>query len=511
MIVSIGVNRNEPKIVQRLVQRIVVRPHLMGWQLARLALISTICLTFSGSIVARPAIAQYEEQNGLVLAQAKYRSAAQMFGVGDYQNCINLLRQAQTGDSRNKQIPHLMALAYSQMGDSKNAEIQFRSALSVDYNFVECRNNYGILLKKIGKFDEAKKQFNDCIRINSRYPKAHYNLGTVYFDQGDFDSAIESFRTATRLDSSYFEANRDLGLAIFQKFERGDGGEIAECLEKLEVAAQLVPQNPMIHYHLANIYCCDGNLDEAEIEFRKALKFDPKLAAAHFELGRLRYLRGDPNRALFELKESQRVSPIYTEGKKYPSIDRVKVKQLQAKCEELTDNYEAAIESLKDVASLTANNSQTTKHIAELSRLTRSGGRRSAKEVDPAEIKAIVSQGIHQTESGELDAAKASFSRAIELDPKSFLAYQNLGGILEAQGDLANATMQYQAALDLKPKYDGLYYNMAYLLEKENMKAEAGAWYKRFHELSGKYPYDPKHIVSLQQELARERVRSQSK
>jgi hypothetical protein len=71
--------------------------------------------------------------------------------------------------------------------------------------------------------------------------------------------------------------------------------------------------------------------------------------------------------------------------------------------------------------------------------------------------------------------------------------------------------MQYQAALDLKPKYDGLYYNMAYLLEKENMKAEAGAWYKRFHELSGKYPYDPKHIVSLQQELARERVRSQSK
>jgi len=483
----------------------------VGLRLARLALFSIICLTGNGSINSGPALAQYEEQNGLVLAQAKYRSATQMFAVGDYQNCVNLLRQAQTGDARNKQIPHLMALAYSQLGDNKNAELQFISALSLDYNFVECRNNFGILLKKMSRFDDAKKQFKDCIRINSRYPKAHYNLGTVYFDQGDFDSAIESFRTATRLDPGYFEANRDLGLAIFQKFERGDGGEISECLEKLEVAAQLVPQNPMIHHHLANIYCCDGNLDEAEIEFRKALKFDPKLAIAHFELGRLRYLRGDPNRALFELKEAQKISPIYTEGKKYPSIDRVKVKQLQAKCEELTDNYEAAIESLKDVASLTANNTQTTKHIAELSRLTKSGSRRNSKGVDPSEIKAIVSQGIHQTENGDLDGAKASFSKAIELDPKSFLAYQNLGGILEAQGDLANATAQYQAALDLKPKYDGLYYNMAYLLEKENMKAEAGAWYKRFHELSGKYPYDPKHIVSLQQELARERVRGQNK
>lgn len=454
-----------------------------------------------------PALAQFDNDS-LGKAQGQFRGAVQMFNMGDYQNCINLLKQAQTGDARNKQVPHLMAMAYSQLGDNKNAELQFRAALSLDYNFVECHNNYGIFLKKVSRFDEAKKQFKDCIRINPHYPKAHYNLGTVYFDLSDLDSAIESFRTATRLDPGYFEANRDLGLAIFQKFERGDGGEISESLAKLEAAAQLVPTNPMIHYHLGNIFCCDGNLDEGEIEFRKALKFDPKLAAAHFELGRLRYLRGDPNRALFELKEAQKVSPVYTEGKKYPNIDRVKVKQLQAKCEELTEVYEAAIESWKDVASLTANNTQTNKHIAELSRLAKNSGRRNPKEVDPAEIKALISQGIRDTEGGDLDAGKAAFMKAAELDPKSFLAFQNLGGVFEAQADLAQAIAQYQKALDLKPKYDGLYYNMAYLLEKTNMKGEAGAWYKRFHELSGKYPYDPKHIVSLQQELARDRARS---
>jgi hypothetical protein len=60
---------------------------------------------------------------------------------------------------------------------------------------------------------------------------------------------LSRFARPHALIPGYFEANRDLGLAIFQKFERGDGGEIAECLEKLEVAAQLVPQNPMIHYH----------------------------------------------------------------------------------------------------------------------------------------------------------------------------------------------------------------------------------------------------------------------
>ncbi|HNA72673.1 MAG TPA: tetratricopeptide repeat protein, partial [Candidatus Obscuribacter sp.] len=111
-------------------------------------------------------------------------------------------------------------------------------------------------------------------------------------------------------------------------------------------------------------------------------------------------------------------------------------------------------------------------------------------------------------EHGEVDSAAQSFAKAAELDPRCFVAFQNWGAVLEAQGDLRGASEKYQAALDLKPKYDGLYYNMAYLLEKLNMRSEAGRWYKRFHELAGKYPYDPKHIVSLQQEEARERARS---
>ncbi len=470
----------------------------------------TLLLLLSQCSVS-PLCAQYEDESlGLIKAQGQYRSATQMFAMGDYGNAIGLLKQAQTGDARNKQIPHLMALCYSQLGDNKNADLAFRSALSLDYNFIEAHNNYGIYFKKLSKMDDAKKQFKDCIRIKPTYSKAHYNLGTVFMELGDLDAALDCFRTATRLEPTYFEANRDLGLVIFQKFERGDGGEISESLSKLETAAKLVPTNPTIHYHLANIFCCDGNLDEAELEFRKALKLDPKLAIAHYELGRLRYLRGDPNRALFEMKEAQKVSPVYTEGKKYLPVDRVKIKQLQAKCEELTESYDAAIESLKDVASLTANNGETIKHMAELGRMARSSSRRNAKEIDPAEIKQMVSQGIRETENGDLDLAKATFTKIIDLDPKCWLAFQNRGLIFEAEGDLPQASVQYQSALDLKPKFDGLYYNMAYLLEKNNMKSEAGAWYKRFHELAGKYPYDPKHIVSLQQELAREQVRDQA-
>jgi Tfp pilus assembly protein PilF len=431
------------------------------------------------------------------------------FKIGDYQAAVLFLKQAQNADHQNKKIAHMLALAYSEAGDNYNAAIGFRSALSLDHNYNECRNNYGIFLKKTGKLDEAKSQFKECIKIKPTYPEAHYNLGTILRQQGDLDAAIDSFRAAIRINPRYFEAQRDLGLTTYEKFERGDGGDISDSLEKLQTAERLVPYNPMIHYHLGNIYCAEGDLDAAELKFRKALANDPKLASAHYELARLRFLRGDPNRALFELKAAQKISPTYSEGKAYPPIDRVKIKTLEGKCEELTGDYAQAIEAFKDVASLTANNAQTLKHINELVRLNKSSGSRKKGAPDPQEVNEMIAQGIRQTEQGDLQGAKDTFSKVLELDPKNFIALQNRGLILDAEGNLDEAGADYQQAVELKPRYEGLYYNFGYFLERLGRKSEAGLWYKRFHDIAGKYPYDPKHIVSLQQDLARESVRKQ--
>ncbi|MBS2009266.1 MAG: tetratricopeptide repeat protein [Cyanobacteria bacterium SZAS TMP-1] len=454
-----------------------------------------------------PATAQVPSwEQAAAQAGPLYSKALQFFAMKNYQSCIECCKMAAKGDPRNKNIPHLCALAYSEMGDTYNANIQFRAALTLDYNFVECHNNYGIFLNKKGEPEEAKKQFKECIRLNPRYAKAYYNLGSILQAQADLDGAVQQYRQAVAIDPNYFDAQRDLGLVLFQKFERGDSGEISESLDKLLAAERLVPDNPMIHYHLGYIYCCNGDLDEGETELRKALMADTQLAAAHYELGRLRYLRGDPNRALFEVKVAQKINPMLAEAKKYPTLERKKLKELQAKCEELTENYDDAIASWNEVASLTANNAPIKKHMSEVSRMARNGGRRDKNAADPAVVKSTITQGISETEEGNLQAATQTFTRASEMDPKNFIPCQNLGLIYEAQDQLEQAIPMYQRALDLKPKYDGLYYNMAYVLEGLNRRAEAGAWYKRFHDLAGKYPYDPKHIVSLQQEDARVRA-----
>lgn len=431
-----------------------------------------------------------------------YLRAVEAFQNHDYNSALALCNAAIEGSHGNKDIVHLRALSYAELGDNYNAEMQFRAALTLDYNFVPCRNNYGLFLKKTGKINEAQKNFEECIRLDPRYADAYYNLGKVVQEKGDIDKAIECYQTATELKPTFVDAQRDLGLAIYEKIASGQAGDIDESIEKLQIAAKLAPDNPSVYYDLARILCAESKLDDAEAAFRDACVKEPKYAAAHFELGKLRYYRGDPYRCLMELELAQRVSPTYTESKSYAAIDPLLVNTYKARCLEVLGDNQASADAWRKVASLEANNADTLKRIKRLEKQSLAR-RKSNENIDPEEINALIIKGLKQEIDGDLDSAKHSFQRALELDPKSFGATQSLGGLLEAEGDLSGAMSKYQAALALVPDYDGLYYNMAYLLEKMSLPADAASMYEKFHDMAGKYPYDPRHVVSLVQEKGR--------
>lgn len=438
-----------------------------------------------------------------------YRQAMQTYQNGDYVNTVNLCKKAIGSDNENKYAFLLMAQAQADSGDNYNAEMNYESALTLDYNFLDCRNSYGMFQMKRGKLSEAQRQFEECIKINGRYPFAYHHLGEVLQRKGDLDRAIEAYDTACVLKPDYWQAVRDLGLAVF---ERSKTGDISQALEKLQVASKLVPQNPVIHYHLGQIHCAEGRLDDAEAEFRRALMIDPKYAAAHWELAKLRYFRGDLDRCLLEVKEAGKINPLYSENQNYAKVDPIVLKYTTAVCYEFKGKLIDSVEAWKDLLPMVAYNKESAKHIMDLEKTLRQGARSTKKKLityDPEEVQALVMKGISQYDDGDLDGAKATFQRALELNPQSFEATQNLGGCLEAAGDLNGATAKYQAGMMILPKYDGAVYNMAYLLEKLNLPAEAGLMYQKFHELAGKYPYDPKHIVALQQEEARERAKQE--
>ncbi|MBY0357116.1 MAG: tetratricopeptide repeat protein [Candidatus Obscuribacterales bacterium] len=471
-----------------------------------------LAVVLAGSFLV-PAFAQdYDSQgSGDAKARQYFRQGLMAERAGDKMHAVEFYRKAAGISPNMKEAHYALGKVSAELGNNDDAESEFRQALNIQNNYVECRNDYGMYLKKRGQVEAAAGEFRKCIETNPKYPFPYYNLALILKDKGDLEGAIENFETTVRLKPDFAEGQRDLGLAIF---ERANSGDLTTAVETLEKSARLAPNNPKVHYYLGFIYATKGNLDAAEAEYRKALMCDQRMAAAHFELGRLRYLRGDLDRAIAEIREAQRVNPSYTAQRNYPGVNIAAMKTMEAQCLEFKGQLAQAIETYNELVRIRGSNVLYAKHIQDLEKQIKQIERERRKKpltYDPEEVDALVSKGIEQYEDGALDGAKASFERACQLNPTSLEALMNLSAVQEAQGDLNSALATNRKAMEAHPAFDGAYYNMAYLLEKMNLPSDAGVLYDRFRAIAGKYPYDPQHVIELQQDLIRQQKIEQAK
>lgn len=475
---------------------------------AVLAMLSTLVLNGGQTFAQREYMNPDSPGVNRGRAASNYQKGQQAFQIGDYVAAVNFLKLAQNDDPSNKKVCHMLALAYAEAGDQYNANMWFGSALTLDYNYVECRNNYGLFLRKTGKPFEAERAFEECIKTNPKYPDAHYHLGEMLRDKGDLDSAIEQFNDAIRCNPNYFDAYQDLGLAMYQKYSSGLC-DISESLTKLQEAERLIPDNPMIHYYLGNVYCGNSQFDAAEAQYRKALQCDAKFAAANYEFARLRYYRGDVDRCILAMREAEKITPVYAESKKYPAIPLDKLKYYKAASLEVKGLGIDAVDTYKEAAAMqnSVDRVNTLLRIKNLEKALRSGARKKGPVYDMAEVQALIKKGVFEIEGADYESAKRTFGRILEMNPECYEAVQHLGELSEISGDLNGAIAKYQQAQQLKPQFGAAYFNLGVILEKMGLASDAGMMYQKFHELDGKYPYDPRHIVSIQQDDVRQRAR----
>jgi hypothetical protein len=74
-----------------------------------------------------------------------------------------------------------------------------------------------------------------------------------------------------------------------------NSGDYAAARKLLLEALEISPETPELHANLAHVEAASGNLEEAEVRFRKALEADPKLEPAVSGLGALMILGGKPD------------------------------------------------------------------------------------------------------------------------------------------------------------------------------------------------------------------------
>ena len=176
-----------------------------------------------------------------------------------------------------------------------------------------------------------------------------------------------------------------------------------------------------------------GRLDEAEKEYKAALRVDPNYAKVHV------------NMALLSMSKSK-----LEEAKKY---------------------YESAI--------------QLDPHAGEvhsgyaylLERLGRAGEARAEYEnairLSPKSARLFYAYGAFLDKGGELDAAIAQYQRALDVDPNLTDAHSELATALLTKGDSQKAEAHYLEAARLDPKRADVHSNLGSLLLREGKTSQA--------------------------------------
>ena len=181
----------------------------------------------------------------------------------------------------------------------------------------------------------------------------------------------------------------------------------------------------MAHRNLGTALSGQGKLDEADAQYREALRLKPDSPEVHYNLGNALTRQGKLAQAEAEYRETIRLKPDDAEA--YNELGALL-------CDQKHD-YEGAIAAFQE-----------------------------ALRLQPDSPLAHYNLGTALAEQGKLGEAEAAHREAIRLQPDWAEAHSNLGNALGAQRKWPAAVAEYRKAIDLKPDFAQAHNQYAWLL-----------------------------------------------
>ena len=327
--------------------------------------------------------------------------------------------------------------------------------------------------------DKAIEKYREILEIEKKDAEAYVELGRLFASKREYAAAIENYQTAIENDVKTPSIYYQLGKALESKgsFEAA----IKNYQKATEQADELNPRlSSQAFIGLGDIYAKQKNYDQADMNYKVALKLNPKSAGAYKQLGILYIERGEPERAIEVYKRAVEKSPenayIYTS-----LANRFKEKNLS---EQLAELYHIASKvDLKDASyysNLAYSLQEQNKHEEAIESY------KKTIEIDPKHVDAYINTGNSLRSLCRYGEARERFEKAIEINPKEGSAYYNLGAVLEDQGRYEEAIERFEKAIEIDPKMADAYNGLGVALTRLGRYEEAIERFEKAIEIDPK-------------------------
>jgi tetratricopeptide (TPR) repeat protein len=132
----------------------------------------------------------------------------------------------------------------------------------------------------------AKEHLERAVAIFPHYYDAWASLGKMAWDDEKWDEAIALYRKSVEVFPKYENGRWSLAKVL------DEAGRTAEAGEAFDEGAREIPDSYPIAYHRATFLGAQGRFDEAEAEWRRALKLGEGAGLAHAGLAETLAARG---------------------------------------------------------------------------------------------------------------------------------------------------------------------------------------------------------------------------
>jgi len=258
-----------------------------------------------------------------------------------------------------------------------------------------------VLLGK-GKLKEAEALLVKFVKQYGQAQNAWLMLASIYGQTGRYDQVAMACNKVIALNPNHPMARSLLGSAcIF--LNRPD-----EAIEHLQVAQQLIPNNPGIMNNLANVYFVLEKVAEAEHWFTATLNIDASHAQANFGMGNCCLAKSLWGEAVqYYLKAYDAMSDSYdinmSLGKAYVNLARLdESMECLSRAAKLTEQPSDAYHGLAHVALLNGNLDMALAYIEQ-----------SLKH-QPDNIGALAEQAEIQYRLGNIELAHEQIRRLVD-------------------------------------------------------------------------------------------------
>lgn len=310
----------------------------------------------------------------------------------------------------------------------------------------------------MGALALARHQFAEALEWGERARQLNPYRSYAYGIIADAQTELGRYEEAVKTLQAMVDLRPDLSVYSRISYARELHGDMAGALEMMQQAVDsgsATPENAAwTRTQLANLYFNMGDLENAELEYRRTLDNDPSYIYALGGLGRVRAAQGQTDEAIELLNQATRIMPlpefIITLGDIYQAAGQSEAAQQQ-------DDLLRTIQKLYQANGVDVD--------IEMALFEADRGRTPAETVKQARAAFAHRPSIYAADvlawalyqAGDYEEARSFSQQALRLGTQDALKFYHAGMIAYRLGDNLQARDYLDRALSINPHFSILY------------------------------------------------------